>query len=168
MSTRPRRVIATACILAATFTLATASTSTASSEVPDDIEVLFSRGWVNAPGNWDGTPAPAGVLQVDFGFRVDNPTLTMHEKGYPEFPGVHVSATPTGGAVPHQPELHCYVTGPAYLTSITPDHADVQCYGAVQPADADAVGGNYTVTVPGNYGSRTFTVPWQPITWPVP
>lgn len=160
MRTLTRRIVATASIVAVTLALASGSTTAASAEVPSGVEVLFARSWTGAPGNWDGTSAATGALQVEFGFRVANPTLTLRDGMFYELPGVRVDALADGSPTQSAAMLDCSVPAPATLDSLTPLYADVHCYGSVKPADGANGEGRFIAVTPTASGPRSFAVDW--------
>lgn len=167
MSTRTltRRVTAVAGVLAATLTLATASTSIASTDVPPEVEVLFARSWSGTTHGWHGEAEPdRDVRQVEFGFRVFNPTLTFRDGMFYELPGVTARAIPENGAAAGTGELDCHVPAPGDLDSLTPEYADVHCYGSFKPVDVGTTAGRVFVVTPTSAGDRSFSVPWQSVT----
>lgn len=165
MRTLPRRSLAAASILTATLALASASATSASAEIPTGVDVLFARAYSDSVATWWGTPAEPGSLQVQVGFRVHHPTLTLRDGTFYELPGAGATALPAGGPVRGSAELDCAVVAPGTLNSLTPEYADVHCYGSVNPADGATGEGRFIAVTPTASGTRSFGVDWERVTY---
>jgi hypothetical protein len=157
MNAQPRNRLVLSAVAAGAVTAVVLGVGIASGAVasspPDGVDVLYARAWSNAA-------QASHALSVEVGFRIEDPLLTIHKKGYPEMPGLAVDALPTDGA-DTPTEMYCSVTGPPDLPSDRPEWADVQCVGWVVPNNLGSTTGGYRATVATLHGTRIFTVPWR-------